>query len=130
MEALWVVIHTASQPPGLMKHIISTTNVKDGERVQIWSYLPYSSCLAQWVGRNQPAWEPQVADGAEAADDDGALPGDAAAGGGQLADAVEAGQVGWVGSLAEEGKEVALLLLTPDFQPLQAELGSLLAPST
>jgi len=95
MEALWVVIHTASQPPG----------------------LPYSSCLAQWVGRNQPAWEPQVADGAEAADDDDALPGDAAAGGGQLADAVEAGQVGWVGSLAEEGREVALLLLTPNFQP-------------
>ena len=68
------------------------------------------------MGRNQPALGQQVADGAGAAAADDGLPGDAA-GGGQLAGAVEAGQAGWVGSLAEEGREVALLLLTPNFQP-------------
>lgn len=100
MEALQVVTHTTSQPPG----------------------LPYFSCLAQWVGRNQPAWGPQVADGAV-----GDLPGDAA-GEGQPAVA-EASHAGWVESWAEEEREEASLL-TPNFQPWQGELESLPAPLT
>ena len=70
---------------------------------QICPYLPYFSCLAQWVGRNQPALELQLADGAVAG-----LPGDAAAVGEGLP--ADASQAGWVGSWAEEGTEVASFL--------------------
>ena len=81
------------------------------------------------MGRNQPALELQVAGGAVGGLPGavGGLPGDVA-GEGQPVDA-EAGQAGWVGSWAEEGREVASLL-TPNFQPWQEELESLLAPWT
>ena len=72
------------------------------------------------MGKNQPALEPQPADGAVVG-----LPGDAAAVGEGLPAEAEAIQAGWVGSWAEEETEAASFLT-----PWQEELGSLQAPLT